>query len=293
MKYEKMKRTIEINALTCIQCGKCVKVCPSAIFVDQKDSHKIDTQYDESCIACGHCVDSCPTDSVIHSDFPPTVIHRIEQEQMPSAQQVMTLIKSRRSNRAFSSKDVPSDLLDQILDAAHCAPTASNMQQVSFTLITDPALLAQVSQYTVDVFASVARKLQNPILKPVLKLIMPSVYKLLPLFARLQSERAQGKDPILRGARALIFIHTPSESRFGCQDSNLAYQNGSLMAHSLNVSQFYTGFVCSAIKQDKSGKLAKLLGIKGTIHAGMALGMPAWSFTAYCDRKQIDVRKFT
>ena len=35
------------------------------------------------------------------------------------------------------------------------------------------------------------------------------------------------------------------------------------MAECLGVSQFYTGFVCSAIEQDKKGTLEKKLGIDG------------------------------
>ena len=71
----------------------------------------------------------------------------------------------------------------------------------------------------------------------------------------------------------------------------MAYQNGSLMAESLGVSQFYTGFVCSAIQQDKQEKLVKLLGIQGKIHAGMALGMPAFRFPNYIDKKDIEVNR--
>lgn len=83
----------------------------------------------------------------------------------------------------------------------------------------------------------------------MLKRIAPQLYGYVPHFKRLISEFDKGNDLILRGATAVILIHTPSESRFGCQDANLAYQNGSLMAESLGVAQFYTGFVCSAVEQ--------------------------------------------
>ena len=105
------------------------------------------------------------------------------------------------------------------------------------------------------------------------------------------SEFDKGNDLILRGATAVILIHTPSESRFGCQDANLAYQNGSLMAESLGVAQFYTGFVCSAVEQDRNRRLAKMLGISGKIRAGMALGIPAFRYPNYIDRKDINVTK--
>ncbi|MFR5870634.1 MAG: hypothetical protein ACLUEV_02380 [Alistipes sp.] len=35
------------------------------------------------------------------------------------------------------------------------------------------------------------------------------------------------------------------------------------MAESLGVAQFYTGFVCSAVEQDRNRRLAKMLGISG------------------------------
>lgn len=105
-----------------------------------------------------------------------------------------------------------------------------------------------------------------------------------PVFERLLREDAQGHDMILRNAKAVLLIHTPRASRFGCQDANLAYQNGSLMAECLGVSQFYTGFVCSAIQQDRKSHLEKMLGIEGQIHAGMALGMPAFRYVNYIDR---------
>ena len=83
----------------------------------------------------------------------------------------------------------------------------------------------------------------------------------------------------------------PRTSRFGYQDANLAYQNASLMAECLGVSQFYTGFVCSAIEQDKKGTLEKKLGIDGKIYAGMALGMPAFRYKNYIDRKDLKVNR--
>lgn len=87
---------------------------------------------------------------------------------------------------------------------------------------------------------------------------------------------------------AVLFICTPKGSRMGAADANLAYQNGSLMAESLGVAQFYTGFVLNAANMKKQ-KLEKMLGIDGQINAGMALGMPLFRFKNYIDRKEIEV----
>ena len=282
---------LSVRAESCIRCGKCVRVCPSKIFTQPVSGGEIGLQGIGSCIVCGHCVAVCPTGSVEHGDFPPQKVHPVDRELLPSPEQVMLLCKARRSNRAFTAKPVPEETLDRILEAAHRAPTASNLQRVAFTLVTDPDKLHAISAFTVGVFASILKKLENPLLKPVLKRIAPQLYGYVPHFKRLISEFDKGNDLILRGATAVILIHTPSESRFGCQDANLAYQNGSLMAESLGVAQFYTGFVCSAVEQDRNRRLAKMLGISGKIRAGMALGIPAFRYPNYIDRKDINVTK--
>ncbi|WP_294591884.1 nitroreductase family protein [uncultured Bacteroides sp.] len=279
-----MNRTIKIEKESCIKCGKCAQVCPSGIMVKDRSSKEINLIHPEHCIGCGHCVDVCPSDSVIHSDFPAEHVHPIDYSQMPSPEQVMLLIKSRRSNRTITSKPVPQELLEQIVEAARYAPTATNSRQISFTLITEPEKLLQISNYTIGVFNSLAKLLLNPVVKLLLKPFMQDTYKYVPMFESLKQEHAEGKDPILRKATALLIIHTPKSNRFGCEDANLAYQNASLMAQSLGVSQVYMGFVLTAIKQDSKNMFNSITGVDGKVQAIMALGMPAFKYPKYVDR---------
>jgi len=282
-----MDIAISVNKERCIKCKKCVRVCPADIFVQDDKSKEIETQYIESCIGCGHCVAACPEDAVIHSLFPAEKVHRIDYSKIPTPEQMMLLCKSRRSNRAFSTKPVPEETFKLILEAAHRAPTGSNVQNVKFLVITDPEKLRQIIEFTFGIFGGVLKKLKNPILKPLIKMAMPDALRYVPVFERIQEDYKNGGDGILRKATSVIFIYTPVGSRMGVLDANLAYQNGSLMAECLGVSQFYTGFVLNAANM-KKGKLEKLLGIDGKIHAGMGLGMPSFGFPNYIDRKDIE-----
>lgn len=121
------RMTLNIDQESCIKCGKCVRVCPSDIFTQERAGETIGLVRVESCIVCGHCVDVCPTGSVSHSEFPPEKTHTIDYSQMPTPEQVMLLIKSRRSNRTLTSRPVPKEMLDKIVETAHSAPTATKL----------------------------------------------------------------------------------------------------------------------------------------------------------------------
>ncbi|MCD8080530.1 MAG: nitroreductase family protein [Bacteroides sp.] len=286
-----MDFSLTVDHSTCIRCGRCVKVCPASIFSLPDKRAQVELHHKENCIRCGHCAAVCPTFSVKHSLFPPEKIHAIDRDGLPTPEQMMLLIKSRRSNRAFSHKPVPDPWFDLILEAAHRAPTTSNQQEIAFTLVTDPEKLRQIITITADVFSEKIRRVNHPVVGPLLRKFAPHIYTLANRLNALTEMVRNGKDPILRGATSLILIHAPKGSPYGSADSNLAYQNASLMAESLGVSQFYTGFVCRAIDEDKKKRINHLLGIEGEIHAGMAMGMPQFHYPNYMDKEEISVRK--
>jgi len=276
--------TLRIENKSCIACGKCVQVCPAGIMVRSTDGKGIEAVRTDRCIGCGHCVDVCPTGSVIHSDFPPQRVHTVDTGRLPAPEQVLELIRARRSNRALTPHPIPDEALQRIVEAARYAPTASNSRQVSFTLVTEPEQLRRIADFTVGVFASTARKLLHPVVRTLLKPLRPDLYRYAARFAEIEREHEAGNDPILRRATALLIIHTPASNRFGCEDANLAYQNASLMAESLGVSQIYMGFVLTAARMGRKNAFARIAGITGRPQAIMALGIPAFRYSKYTER---------
>lgn len=283
---------IRVNDSSCIRCGRCVKVCPSQIFVQEKAGGDVTLHKPENCIVCGHCVAACPTGSVEHAEFPAGRVHAADYAAMPTPEQVELLLAVRRSNRALTTRPVPQEMLDRIVAAADRAPTASNARQLGYTLVTDPAQLRAIAEYTLGVFGKLEKRLLHPLVKPWLSRIVPGVYRYVPVFKRLRREYAEGRDRILRGATAVLFIHASKANRFGAEDANLAYQNASLMAEALGVSQIYMGFVLTALRQDKQEKLAGMLGLDDRrICAVMALGMPQFRYPNYIDRTPAEVTR--
>ena len=248
-------------------------------------------QHSEECIACGHCVAVCAKDAIQHSAFPDGTTHPIDYAQLPTADQLFALMQARRSNRALTSRPVPHEALERIVEAATLAPTATNARLLSFTVVTDPEQLRAVADFTIQVFDKLANLLLNPVVKCLVKPFQPELYeKYAPMFASLKEAYAKGEDPILRKATALLIIHSPKSNRFGAEEANLAYQNASLMAESMGVSQIYMGFVLTAIRQAKKGAFSRLLGIEGEVFALMGLGMPAFRYPRSVDHREQPVR---
>ena len=63
-------------------------------------------------------------------------------------QEVLELIRSRRSVRKFQERPVAPELLEQILEAGRWAPSGTNNQPWRFVVVADPQLKARIAACT-------------------------------------------------------------------------------------------------------------------------------------------------
>ncbi len=273
---------INIDTELCIRCGKCQRVCPAFIPDIRRKGLPVLRNTDD-CIGCGHCVDVCPSGAFLHSDFPKENVRTVQGSLMPSPESLMELIRSRRSNRTITSTPVPENYLDMIMEAARYAPTAENSRQVCLSLVTDDARLQAVEASVIRLFMRLARVMLFPPIKMIMKPFLRDLYDRVPALMEMNEQFSNGHRPSICDATALLVISAPKGYDFGFQDCNLAYQNASLMAESLGVSQIYMGFVQTAMFMMGTRRAARILGIpKGhKAFAIMGLGMPAFKYTRY------------
>jgi nitroreductase len=66
---------------------------------------------------------------------------------------VLEAIKKRRSIRQFTEQAIERELLEQILDAARWAPTASNQQRWRFVVVTSPPVKELIRKFAPGIFA--------------------------------------------------------------------------------------------------------------------------------------------
>ncbi len=128
------RNIVLIDAEKCVGCGLCVKDCVGEhLYIEGGVVHA----KEDSCPECGHCYAVCPNSvfSFIGYDTSETVAPVDLSELDPEI--LLKGIKSRRSCRQYRDENVPDDIICKILEAGRYSPTASNKQDVHFTLLKD------------------------------------------------------------------------------------------------------------------------------------------------------------
>ncbi|HPG70169.1 MAG TPA: nitroreductase family protein [Candidatus Hydrogenedentes bacterium] len=279
---------ITIDATTCTRCGRCVAECPAVVLEQSFPKQPPEAVREAFCIACGHCVAICPVDALHHTAFPESTVHAVAEDLLPTSEQLLELMRARRSIRVFHERPVERELVEQVIEAARLAPTAHNSQSTRYTVVQDPVQLKQVADLTADYFDKLARQLRNPVSRRLLSLIAPKQIKgalqMLPELEAFLAAIRGGMELILHGAPCLILFHAAPGGHFPAANANLAIQNATLMAQALGLGSFWTGFVVAACTRDR--RIASLLDVPPgqVIFGGMVLGYPKFEYKKWIDR---------
>lgn len=69
---------------------------------------------------------------------------------------LLDLILSRRSIRRYENKDIPEEVLQQILETGRQAPSATNRQPIHFVIVTDRDILQNLCDNLINRFVKYA-----------------------------------------------------------------------------------------------------------------------------------------
>ena len=232
-----------VNREKCVACTQCIKDCPVSdiLLKDSKAYIK-----NESCIKCGHCIAICPTKAVSTNDYNMDDVIEYNKENFSvDADNLLNFIKFRRSVRRFKNKEIEKEKLHKIIEAGRVTETATNSQDVSFTIVTNK--LNELRDLTYEAL--------NKKGEYILANLTPET-KYLEKYAKLwiNSYKLYKEDPIkndriLFNAPAVIIITANTEI-----NGALASSNMELMTNALNLGTFFSGFLVKASENNKEIK---------------------------------------
>lgn len=295
------KVTTVIDAEKCISCELCVKVCPSNTISMQDGKARVTG---ERSLQCGHCVAVCPVDAVRVDGIDPQSLlfnsfdlknHWLPHGDFDTARLVQ-LMASRRSCRNYTDQVVDRSILQDLVKAGTTAPSGTNCQNWTFTVLPDRAGVNEFGQRLGLFFKKLNRLAEKRLLRKGLKLIgkpaLDDYYREYYESVRdgLQEWALTGRDLLFHGAGAVIVVATRPGGSCPLEDALLATQNMLLAAHSLGLGTCLIGFAVSAMKNNAA--LQQFIGIPAeeTVCSVIAIGYPDEKYEGLTGRKKVVMR---
>ncbi len=278
---------VTIDPGLCLKDGLCARICRK-VFSHKAEGTVPVIEHEAFCNACGHCALICPSGAIRLDGVPADKIHPVRRDLIPSYEQVRELIASRRSIRTFQKRPVEKEVIGRIIEGARFAPSAKNTGSTRFIVVQDGTLIRAIASATADWLGKTAKRLKNPLWRKLYLMTgardAEGMARWVGRFRLMAESMRQGTDLVLFDAPALILFHADRSVRFADENANLALQNGTLIACSLGLGSFYTGYVVTASGRDKA--IPRLVGLPEDhrIYGGLALGYPEIRFSRWIER---------
>ena len=264
-----------INSEKCDGCGACVDECPVVIIKMQADG-KVPypvASADELCIDCGHCVAVCPHGALDHRISRAEECDTMRKGWEIDPEKVDGLLRSRRSVRAFKSNPVERTAIDGMLETVRHAPTGSNSQPINWPVITNPSIIGQVAQETVNWMAKLDGESNDS----------KTGYK----FSHLLTAWDEGTDIICRGAPTIFLTHGTNGG--GSANSTIAITYLELIATAYKLGTCWGGWIMGASQSWDPLKEILDLPDNHNCQGAMMIGYPQYQFHRIPVRNQARV----
>ena len=253
------RRKVMIDRDRCIGCGMCAQVCVAHnIAINHK---KAETLLDD-CLMCGHCTAICPRKAVSIRGYHTEPIDK-DEDILLNPDDILEVIRFRRTIRRFKQKEVSDEVIQQILEAGRLTHTAKNMQDVSFVVLKKEK--NRVEQMAVRLFRTI---------KPFVNLFSPMA----------RNNRIDDH---------FFFFHAPIAIVILAKDKTngvLAAQNMEFVAEAHGLGVLYSGYFTMAVNASRKIKQAIQVPKGKKAAMTLVLGYPNVKFLRCAQRSELDVR---
>ena len=211
-------KPVIIDKEKCIGCGKCVADCVSEKL--KITDGKAEFMY-ERCIQCGHCYAICPSGAVTMANYRDYEGEKAFDVTEIDSDKLLLAMKSRRTIRKFTDKEIPMEDIEKIIEAGRYCPTGTNSQDFHFTVLRD--FIPGIENECVKFFRG-AVKFASPLKKYIGNISIDDSF-------------------FFKGSSAVIVV-----SGKGSTSACLASSYMELLAATMGIGVLYSGFFVAAAR---------------------------------------------
>lgn len=288
-----------IDTELCTGCGLCIAVCPDQTISLVAGCAEV---CGDKCMACGHCQAACPVQAIeVAEVFVDLGLHHIDEKKAwlapgtIDAAELVQLLRSRRSVRNYQEKAVPLELLEDLVKIGTTAPSGTNSQAWTFTILTNRRQVEGLGALTASFFRKLNKKAANPLWRLAARLFagdsLGRYYR-----RHYQSVRQglvdwdeRGIDHLFHGAPAAILVGGGRQASCPGEDALLASAHILLGAHALGLSTCLIGFVVEAMRHDGSIAEKLAIGRDEEVYAVIAVGYGREIYQRPAGRKRVAI----
>lgn len=288
---------INVDLEKCTLCKACVNDCITGVFYVESDKLNIVDGFEDLCILCGHCVAICPVNVIKLKINEESFTREIENtDEYPNFQSLSNLVLKRRSIRKFKDTPVPKAVLEEILDLARFSPTASNTENVHYTIIQDKKIVKTISDYITTKVKRFVQNLDDPKGRKIMKAHMPKeefdlAIENLPRTKAILSSIDKGTDFWCWDGE-IIFIHGEITIGGIITNSSLAAAHIMLAAESLGLGTCSLGYLTFHTNQSETIKKIINLPENHEVGYSLVIGYPKVKYRRIPSRKPLRAQWF-
>lgn len=226
-----MERKITVDKNKCIHCGLCIKDCPtSSIEFGGDKIPEFSEGRKERCVACQHCMAVCPEGALSFGGKNPDDSAEVSYG---NSDELLNLIKSRRSIRYYKNESVPTDKIDKIKEMLAFPPTGANADSLHFSIVGTKEKMDEIKKVTYE------KILESNSDSPMIQFLKYSFQN--------------GQDISYRDAPSMVVVSVDkSKAVPGCEttDPIIALSYLELYAQSLGMGSMWSHGAVTIVKQN-------------------------------------------
>ena len=251
-----------VNDKRCIRCGQCAADCPVNIIEQKaKTLPRIRPENEATCIQCQHCLAVCPTAAISILGHDPDLSLPLAVESFSKLEEMLRLVRGRRSVRQYRDENVDPALHRDLLTALANAPTGVNRRELTFNVIDDKAVMQRFREKTLTELQMANEAGRIP-------------QRLAYLTNAVAAWQEQHRDVLFRTAPHALIVSAPPDAPCPQEDVALSLAYFDLLAQSAGLGTVWWGLLKSVLLM--LPELKSFLGLPADHHYyGMLFGLPA------------------